>query len=552
MVRRFLRGSPSAALLALVACGARPPAVTGPKLALGGTVEREIADGQTHQYELALDADSVLFAEVDQLGANVSLSTFGPDGTQLATFDSPEGGSKGTELVRVEAQQAGSYRLDVLAQPGETGKYRARVVEIVSKAELAAREAKQRAEIEKFFSDRQALVDAFVAWAKQSAIRDDFRGLDKLLGEARVIGLGESDHNVHEYLAYRNRLAKHLIEKAGVTAILVESGFTETLAVDDYVTGASTATSRDVAPAVFTWGLPGALQDNVELIEWLRAHNAKSKRKVHIYGVDVTGGRDGLYKESRRAVDAALAFLAKADRATHDKLEARLTPLMLFFTTAGYLELDATRRAELRSAIEDLLAVFKAVPDSADQRRARQNAAMAAVVETFLRLTVTRSTKEDLADVSMDGIRDATMSANVMWALSEEGPGSRVFLFAHNVHLRRAPVVAWPSQMKMFASMGEYLAKSLKDKYVAIGFVHGEGPPTATIDGLFAKVGTPSFVVDLRHAPETVRAGFDQSWEFRLDGFRGLGLKPAWSAIPNRCFDALAFTATSTAAAVAK
>jgi len=539
------------ALVVVVACATPRPAVQAPRLAAGVPVERDIAEGQSHQYEIALPADSVLFVEVDQLGADVSLSAYGPDGSQLATFDSPTG-SNGTEHVRVEAKQAGTYRLDVIALPGQNGKYRARVVEVVGQREVAEREAKQRAVVDKFFADRQALVDAFVAWVKQAAVGDDFAGIDKLVGNARVIALGEADHGVHEYLAYRNRLAKYLIEHDQISAILVESGFTEAVAAEDYVMGATTVTSRDAAAALFMWGLPAALQDNVELVEWLRTYNAKAGRKIHVYGVDVTGGRNGLYKESRRAVDAALAYLAKVDRAAHAKLEPRLAPLMPSFTTAGYLELDAAKRTELRSSIEALLDAFKPMPDSAELRRARQHAAMAAVVETFLRTTVSRSTKEDLADVSMDGIRDATMSANVMWALSEEGPGSRVFLFTHDLHVRRASVDAWPSKLKPFVSMGQYLAKSLKDKLVVIGFVHGDGPPTATIDGLFARVGSPSFVIDLRAAPETVRAGLDRSWEFRSDAFRALGLKPAWSAIPNRCFDALAFTSTQTPAALAQ
>ncbi|HEY5921656.1 MAG TPA: erythromycin esterase family protein [Kofleriaceae bacterium] len=536
----------------LVACAARTPAVsTTPKLAPGSSVERDISDGQTHQYEVSLAADTVMFAEIDQLGADVTLSTFGPDGGQLATFDSPTG-SKGTELVRVEAAKAGTYRIDVTTFPGQTGKYRARVVEVVTRVELEAREAKERAAIDKFFADRRELVDGVVGWAKQNAIGDDLAGIDKLIGNARVIALGEADHGVREYLAYRNRLAKHLIEKQVVTAILVETGFTEATVVDDYVMGVGAASIRDVAPSLFMWAMPAAPRDNIDLIEWLRAYNAKATRKVHVYGVDVTGGRDGLYKESRRAVDAALGYLAKADAAAHAKLEPRLSPLLPSFTTAGYLELDVAKRGELRSAIEALLDAFKTQRDSVEMRRARQSAAMASVVETFLRTTVARSTKEDLADVSMDGIRDATMAANAMWALGEEGPASRVFLFAHNAHLRRAAVVAWPSKMQMFPSMGEYLSKSLRDKLVVIGFLHGDGPPTATLDGLFAKVGLPSFVVDLRTAPETVRAGFNQSWEFRLDGFRALGLKPAWSAIPARCFDALAFTATSTDAALVR
>lgn len=416
----------------------------------------------------------------------------------------------------------------------------------------SAREPTQRAQVDRFFADRQALVDAFVAWAQQDAIGDDLAGVERVIGDARVIALGEADHGVHEYLAYRNRLAKYLVQHAGVTAILVESGFTETTVADDYVTGAGGASSREAAAAVFSWAMPAALRDNVELVEWLRAYNATAARKVHIYGIDVTGGRHGRYTQSRLAADAALAYLAQHDPSAHARLESRLAPLLPRFDVAGYLQLDDAQRSELTSAIAELLAAFKSLPDSAELRRARQHAAMAAVLETFFRQTRDRSTPKDLADAGLDGIRDATMAANVMWALGEEGDGSRVLLFAHNAHVRRGPVVAWPVQLPPSVTIGEYLANSLHGRLVVIGALHGDGPPTATLDGLFARLGRPSFLLDLRGAPEVVRTGLSQSWTFRLDAFRELGLEPVWSAIPTKCFDALVYTATSSEASLAR
>src|SRR5262245_61713505 len=76
-------------------------------------------------------------------------------------------------------------------------------------AEIAERDAKQQAEVAQFFAAQPELVEEFVAWAKHTAVRDDFAGIDTVIGNARVISIGEADHNVHEYLAYRNRLAKY-------------------------------------------------------------------------------------------------------------------------------------------------------------------------------------------------------------------------------------------------------------------------------------------------------------------------------------------------------
>ncbi len=538
------------ALCLAVAC--TRPAVQNPRLGTAGSGERTIATGDTHRYDVELAGGTVLIAEVDQLGADVVVSAYGPDGARIAQFDSPTGGN-GTEHVRVDATQAGTYQLEVTTFPGQRGSYRARVVEVVSARELAEREAKQRAAVAQFFADRQPVVDAFLAWAEASAIGDDFAGLDRVIGDARVIALGEADHGVHEYLAYRNRLAKYLVEHHGVTAILVESGFTEATAVEDYVTGTSTgtstATSRQVAPAVFSWAMPLALRANIELVEWLRAHNAKAARKVHVYGIDLPGGRNGVFTDSRRAADAALAYLAQHDRAAHARLQPRLAPLLAKFHSAGYLDLSDAQRATLTTAIADLLAAFEEPRDTREFRIARQHAAMAAVLDTYFRQTRERSSKQELADPSLDGIRDAAMAANVMWALDQEGPNSRVFLFTHNGHARRGAVTSWPGDVPPGAAMGQYLARSLREKLVVIGFLHGDGPPSATIDGLFAKLGRSSFVLDLRSAPEPVRAGFGQPWPFRYDAGRALGVDPWWTAPPLSCFDALAYTNAIRAAA---
>ena len=546
------------ALCLAVAC--TRPAVQNPRLGAGGSGERTIATGETHRYDVELASGAVLIAEVDQLGADVVVSAYGPDGARVAQFDSPTGG-RGTEHVRVDATQAGTYRIEVTTFPGQRGSYRARVVEIVSARELAEREAKERAAVAQFFADRQPVVDAFLSWARESAIGDDFAGLDRVIGDARVIALGEADHGVHEYLAYRNRLAKYLVENHGVTAILVESGFTEATAVDDYVTGTSagtsagtstgttTATSREVAPAVFSWAMPLALRANIELVEWLRAHNAKAARKVHVYGIDLPGGRNGVFIDSRRAADAALAYLAQHDRAAHQRLLPRLAPLLAKFHSAGYLDLSDAQRAQLTTVIAELLAAFEQPRDTREFQIARQHAAMAAVLETYFRQTRERSSKQELADPSLDGIRDAAMAANVIWALDQEGPNSRAFLFTHNGHARRGAVTSWPGDVPPGAAMGQYLARSLREKLVVIGFLHGDGPPSATLDGLFAKLGRSSFVLDLRSAPEPVRAGFGQPWPFRYDAGRAMGLEPSWSASPLSCFDALVYTSTVRAAA---
>ena len=46
---------------------------------------------------------------------------------------------------------------------------------------------------------------------------------------------GEAMHDTHEHLAFRNRLFEFLVEQMGFTAIAVETGYSESVAADDYV-----------------------------------------------------------------------------------------------------------------------------------------------------------------------------------------------------------------------------------------------------------------------------------------------------------------------------
>src|SRR5436305_4934584 len=82
-------------------------------------------------------------------------------------------------------------------------------------------------------------------WAKTNAQPLNARALRKLIGRADVIGLGESQHGVDEFLGFRNQLVESAVTSLGVTALAAETGYNESAAVDDYITGRG-----ELSPAV--------------------------------------------------------------------------------------------------------------------------------------------------------------------------------------------------------------------------------------------------------------------------------------------------------------
>jgi len=84
--------------------------------------------------------------------------------------------------------------------------------------------------------------DDFAGWARgriapMDAGKPDFRALDDGIARASLIGVGESVHETGTFLRYRRRLLEDMVRRHRVTALVLESGLAEGMALDDYRRG---------------------------------------------------------------------------------------------------------------------------------------------------------------------------------------------------------------------------------------------------------------------------------------------------------------------------
>ena len=107
-------------------------AETPPQHLLAGiSIERELAGGQSHSYQIMAETGQYLRVTVEQLGLDVVVELYAPDAQKLAEVDGPYS-SRGTELAVVIAPLTGSYRLVVVSheQPSTAGKYKIQVTDL--------------------------------------------------------------------------------------------------------------------------------------------------------------------------------------------------------------------------------------------------------------------------------------------------------------------------------------------------------------------------------------------------------------------------------------
>lgn len=147
---------------------------------------------------------------------------------------------------------------------------------------------------------------------------DDYDTLLRLVGDRRLVLLGEASHGTHEFYRERARITKRLIEEKGFIGIAVEADWPDAYRVNRYVMGQSSDTSATASLADFQ-RFPAWMwrnRDIVGFIDWLRARNdahAHPQTKVRFYGLDLYSLRASMEAVVRYldSVDPEAAALAR-------------------------------------------------------------------------------------------------------------------------------------------------------------------------------------------------------------------------------------------------
>lgn len=98
-------------------------------LELGVPIDRALTSGESHSYQIALNADQYLQVEVAERGVNVIVAGFDPTGKKLTESDSARG-TQGSELLTFIADVSGNYQIHISAAERNVppGRYQIKIV----------------------------------------------------------------------------------------------------------------------------------------------------------------------------------------------------------------------------------------------------------------------------------------------------------------------------------------------------------------------------------------------------------------------------------------
>lgn len=369
--------------------------------------------------------------------------------------------------------------------------------------------------------------EAAVAWLRKHAIPfstpeaghgfADLQPLKKLIGNARIVSLGEGTHGTREFFQMKHRLTEFLASEMGFTLFAIEANMPEAYRVNDYVlTGKGDPKELLKGMYFWTWNT----QEVLDMILWMRAFNQSGKGRIQFLGFDMQGA----------TVSAQIVrdFATKAE------------PDWAASLAGAFAEVDKTREASRDVAGSASEEAVKAAEEA--RKRSLQAAKdTLAHLEAGRQGYLARFPKEEVewaiqnarivlqaAQLGEDSrvSRDHSMARNVEWIL-DQAPGAKIVLWAHNAHVSREE-----------GAMGGYLAERFGKDMVVLGFSFGQGTYTAvgdqglgtqealpvmpgSVESYLHSAGLPRLILDLRGAAGSPAA----PWLAAERPFRSIGAR---------------------------
>lgn len=337
---------------------------------------------------------------------------------------------------------------------------------------------------------------------------DDLRPLRRVVGQATVVGLGESTHGSREQFRTKHRMARFLVEHMGFRTLAFEEDFADGVVLDRYVLTGDGDPHQLVADMSTPFWAP---EEIVDLLLWLRAHNETHRDKVRFLGTDIVALRDASFdevaKHVRRVAPDRLNELARS-----------LTPirptLNRYAHMAWYFSLPDNEKQQLIANARQVCQLIDGLP-ATGPRLEREYAGQHA--RAILGWYVNYATDFNAFRTG----RELAMADTICWW--QRVLGGRIAYWAANVHVSAAPVTTfqYPGAVLTGTFAGGYLRERLGRRYVSIGTMFHNGPitsdytapsphpisppPPGLLDYSLGQATRPDYLLDL-HAPASGQA----------------------------------------------
>jgi erythromycin esterase len=353
---------------------------------------------------------------------------------------------------------------------------------------------------------------ALHAWLRENAVPlqtvaagsgfDDMQPLKGVIGDARIVALGEAAHGNRQFNQAKHRMVEFLVEEMSFRVVAIEATFAGALELNDYILTGNGTPEEALAALVYpAWRNEAVL----DMVKWMRRYNVTHEEKVRFYGFD--------NKPATGSAVAVCDYLRRTNGTRdYDQLLSALTTLCITPRSwGGPSEKLRDAAGQVRSLIAHLerQRPASARPSAGQELRDWNQWRLAVQHARVLLQNVEFLSASSISEAT--DLRDKSMARNVCW-LAEYEEGARIILWAANPHVTTTP---------FSGSMGDYLRRRYGNDLVSVGLLcnressadkdaelspentdPGAAAPKGCLEALLAEAGLEIAVLDLRFLPK--------------------------------------------------
>jgi len=348
----------------------------------------------------------------------------------------------------------------------------------------------------------------------------DLLPLVNVIGNARIVQLGENTHGDGATFLAKGRLIRFLHHVMGFDVLAWEAGFFDCRLLEAAL--ASTLPVQEAAGQAL-YPLWAKSAEVMPVLEYVRKTKS-TPFPMAIAGFDsrvsTPACRERLFPEFIFSIFDRLdpRILSAKDRDDFRTMSIRLVPLD-YYNKPDQREFNqevAERLVKVLDRSQDQMLAYSSPREIAFVRQA-----LVSFLNMAKALRETDFSESEQEDADRDRYsRDAAMAENILWLYRTYYPGRKMIVWAHNYHIAEdiwysGPSAAMAEKMrrkKFSGPHGRFLKRELGDEVFSIAFCGYQGvwgyvnekqevlslPPPGSLDDLFHHTGKPVLFLGLR------------------------------------------------------
>jgi erythromycin esterase len=262
--------------------------------------------------------------------------------------------------------------------------------------------------------------------------------LDSIFKNVKIFGFGEATHGTKEFFDLKIKFFKYLVKNQGVKNFAIEASFGNCIEIDNYIKGKDADPKKLIRKMGFwTWNNEEVLY----LIEWMKKYNLNKKKfeQLNFYGIDIMDSSN-----------SAVLISKFIENNPFKNKESYLNILAKYISRKNSNNL---KQKELAKHLKSMLELRKSIEKNYSEEKKYLSMQTAIIQYINFRLDYNQEK------------RDRGMSENITQILNTDNNNNKVFIWAHNFHIKKNKITYTNDY-----SMGHFLKEKYGEKYYSIGF----------------------------------------------------------------------------------